>query len=148
MRRTGPACATALAALALVGCGQSPGEVSEATTSPPAFVEAVRQLVQPAERMGVVATAALDVSGDQPEMVEVDGLVGDAEREMTEFRALRPGDQPLRSEQARLLSAMAPIVSRMRGVQAILRSRSRSGLGDATIGLLAALEGLPSAARS
>lgn len=147
-RRTGPAGALALAALVLAGCGQDPGATSVATTPPAAFVDAVRQLVGPAERMGVVASAALDREGPQPAAVEVDGLVIDAARELREFRALRLGDPGLAGEQQRLAGAMAPIVQRMRAVQAILRSEARAGLPDATRSLLTALEGIPSAARS
>lgn len=147
-RRTRPAGALALAAIVLAGCGQGPATRSVATTPPAAFVEAVEELVQPAQRMGVVATAALAPDGPQPSMAEVDGLVRDAAREMRQFRALRPGDPALASEQRRLLAAMAPIVQRMRAVQAILRADARAGLSGATDALLTALEGMPSAARS
>jgi len=148
MRRTAPAGALALAALALAGCGTGSDSATVRTTTPAEFVEAVRQLVQPAERMGVVATAALDESGPQPQAVEVDGLVDDVGREVREFRALRPGDEALRMEQARLLQVMEPVVSRVRAVRAILRSESRAGLRDATTQLLDALGEVPSAARS
>ncbi len=147
-RRTGPAGALALAALVLAGCGQGPGARSVVTTPPSAFVDAVKQLVQPAERMGVVAVAALRPDGPQPSPVEVDGLVGDAARELREFRALRPGDPALAAEQRRLVAAFTPIVQRMRAVQAILRADARAGLSGATSALLTALEGIPSAARS
>lgn len=147
-RRTGPAGALALAALVLAGCGQGPGARSVDTTPPAAFVDAVRQLVKPAERMGVVATAALRPDGPQPSGVEVDGLVGDATRELREFRALRPGDPSLVAEQRRLVAAFTPILQRMRAVQAIMRADARAGLSGATASLLTALEGIPSAARS
>ena len=80
-------------------------------------------------------------------LVEVDGLVGDAEREVREFRAMRFGDPALRAEQARLVRAMRSIVARMKAVQATLRSGSRAGLPGTATSLLGALEGLPSAAR-
>lgn len=147
-RRTGPAGALALAALVIAGCGQGPSAESAATTPPAAFVDAVKELVQPAERMGVVAAAALRPDGPQPSSVEVDGLVGDAARELREFRALRPGDAALVAEQRRLVAAFTPIVQRMRAVQAILRADARAGLSGATTALLMALEGIPSAARS
>ena len=148
MRRTAPAGALALAALALAGCGTGSDATPARTTTPAEFVDAVRQLVQPAERMGVVATAALDQAGPQPQAVEVDGLVDDVAREVKEFRALRPGDEDLRMEQTRLIRAMEPVVSRVRAVRAILRSESRAGLRDATTQLLEALGEVPSAARS
>ena len=147
-RRTGPAGALALAAIVLAGCGQGPGAGDVATTPPAAFVDAVKQLVEPAERMGVVATSALRPDGPQPSVVEVDGLVGDATRELREFRALRPGAPALVAEQRRLVEAMTPIVQRMRAVQAIFRADARAGMAGATNALLTALEGLPSAARS
>ncbi len=147
-RPTGPAGALALAAIVLAGCGQGPGAVSVGTTPPAGFVESVRQLVAPAERMGVVATSALDRDGPQPSMVEVDGLVGDAVRELREFRALRLGDAALAGEQRRLVAAMTPIVQRMRAVQAIMRADARAGLPGATRALLTSLEGIPSVARS
>lgn len=134
--------------MVLAGCGQDPGAVSVATTPPAAFVDAVRQLVAPAERMGVVATAALDGQGPQPQRVEVDGLVADAARELREFRALRLGDVALAAEQQRLVAAMTPIVQRMRTVQSVLRADARTGLADAARSLLGSLEGIPSAARS
>ncbi|MBU6363690.1 MAG: hypothetical protein KGQ95_05680 [Acidobacteria bacterium] len=148
MRRTAPAGALALAALALAGCGTGSDAATVPVTTPAQFVEAVRQLVQPAERMGVVATASLDEEGPQPQAVEVDGLVDDVTREVKEFRALRPGDEALRMEQTRLLRAMDPVVSRVRAVRAILRSDSRAGLRDATTQLLDALREVPSTARS
>lgn len=138
----------ALAALALAGCGASGDTASVATTPPAPFVDAVRQLVAPAERMGVVATSALDAEGPQPRQVEVEGLVADAKRELAEFRALRPGDPALRAEQSRLAAAMAGILARMRTIRAILATDAHTGLSGATTGLLDALEGIPSAARS
>ncbi len=147
-RRTAPAGALALAALALAGCGTGSDVATVRTSTPAEFVEAVRQLVQPAERMGVVATAALDPAGPQPQSVEIDGLVDDAAREMKEFRALRVVDDALRTEQARLLRVMAPVVARVRAVRAILRAESRTGLRAATTELLDALQEVPSAARS
>lgn len=148
MRRTAPAGVLALAALALAGCGTGSDATTARTTTPAEFVDAVRELVQPAERMGVVATAALDEDGPQPQSVEVDGLVDDMSREIREFRALRPGDEDLRMEQTRLLRAMEPVASRVRAVRAILRGDSRAGLRDATSQLLVALGEVPSAARS
>jgi hypothetical protein len=74
--------------------------------------------------------------------------VGDATRELREFRALRPGAPALVAEQRRLVEAMTPIVQRMRAVQAIFRADARAGMAGATNALLTALEGLPSAARS
>ncbi len=147
-RRTAPAGALALAALALAGCGSGPDATALRATTPAEFVDAVRELVQPAERMGVVATASLDPDGPQPQPIEVDGLVDDVVREVREFRVLRPGDEALRMEQTRLLRAIDPVVSRMRAVRAILRSESRAGLRDATVQLLDALGEVPSAARS
>lgn len=111
-------------------------------------MEGVRQLVAPAERMGVLATSALDASGAQPSPIEVDGVVGDAERELREFRALRPGDPALRDEQARLAELMRPVLARMREIREILDSPSRPGLRSATDEFLDVLEGIPSAARS
>ncbi len=147
-RRTRPAGALALAALVVAGCGQASGDVPVVTTPPAVFVDGVRELVAPAERMGVLATAALNPVGAQPLAIEVDGVVDTAVRELREFRALRPGAPALKAEQARLVAAMQPIVVRMREVRVILRSRSRTGLPGATSSLLDALEGLPSAARS
>ncbi len=147
-RRPGPAGALALAALALAGCGSGSDRADVATTPPSAFVDAVRELVRPAERMGVVATAALDTGGTRVSPAEVDGLVDDANRELREFRALRPGDAALVAEQSRLVAAMGPIVARMRQVRSILRTDAHSGLADSTTQLLESLEAIPSAARS
>lgn len=147
VRRTVSAGALALAALFAAGCGPGQDPVRVATSPPAEFVDAVRQLVRPAERMGVVSASAVDATGAQPSMIEVDGLVGDAERELRDFRAMQFGDPALRAEQARLVSAMRSIVARMKAVQATLRSGGRAGLPGATTSLLGALEGLPSAAR-
>lgn len=147
VRRTVSAGALALAALFAAGCGPGQDPARVATSPPAEFVDAVRQLVRPAERMGVVSASAVDATGAQPSMIEVDGLVGDAERELREFRAMRFGDPALRAEQARLVRAMRSIVARMKAVQATLRSGGRAGLPGATTSLLGALEGLPSAAR-
>jgi hypothetical protein len=132
----------------VAGCGQSPGDAPVPTTPPAAFVEGVRELVEPAERMGVLATAVLKPGGPQPSSIEVDGVVADAARELREFRALRPGDPALVTEQARLADAMAPIVARMRELRTIITSGSRAGLSTATTSLLEALEEIPSAVRS
>lgn len=131
----------------VAGCGQGPGDAPLPTTPPAAFVEGVRQLVAPAERMGVLASSSLDTASAQPSPIELDGVVGDAQRELREFRALRPGDPALRAEQARLVEVMRPIVARMREVRDILRSPSRAGLRSATDEYLDVLEGLPSAVR-
>lgn len=147
VRRTVSAGALALAALFAAGCGPGQDSARVATSPPAEFVDAVRQLVRPAERMGVVSASAADATGAQPSMIEVDGLVGDAERELRDFRAMQFGDPALRAEQARLVSAMRSIVARMKAVQATLRSGGRAGLPGATTSLLGALEGLPSAAR-
>lgn len=119
-----------------------------ATTPPSAFVDAVRELVRPAERMGVIATAALDTGGARASSAEVNGLVGDATRELREFRALRPGNPALAAEQSRLVIAMRPVVARMRQIRSILRTDAHSGLTDATTLLLDSLKAIPSAARS
>ncbi len=108
----------------------------------------MRELVQPAERMGVVATAALDTGGARASSAEVNGLVDDAIRELREFRALRPGDPALVAEQSRLATTMRPVVARMRQIRSILRTDAHSGLADATTQLLDSLEAIPSAARS
>lgn len=132
----------------VAGCGQGTGDAPARTTSPATFVEGVRELVAPAERMGVLAASSLDESSAQPSPIEVDGVVGDAERELREFRALRPGDASLQAEQARLVALMRPVVARMREIRDILDSPSRAGLGSATDEFLEVLEGIPSAARS
>jgi hypothetical protein len=147
-RRTRPLGALALATLALAGCGAPGDTASVATTPPAAFVDAVRELVAPAERMGVVATSALSPEGPQAAQVEVTGLVADARRELREFRALRPGDPVLRAEQSRLSVAMARVIDRMARVRTILATESRTGLAGATTALLDALGEMPSAARS
>jgi hypothetical protein len=118
------------------------------TTPPAAFVEGVRELVAPAERMGVLAASSLDASSAQPSPIELDGVVGDARRELREFRALRPSDPALRTEQARLVQVMRPIIARMREIRDILGAPSRAGLQSATAEYLDVLEGLPSAVRS
>ncbi len=146
-RRSGPAGAIALAALTLVGCGSGADRASVATTPPAAFVDGVRELVRPAERMGVIATAALAPAGAQASPVEVDGLVSDAARELREFGALRPGAPALVAEQARLVRAMQPIVLQMRRIRSILRDDARPGLPAATSALLESLGGIPSAAQ-
>lgn len=118
------------------------------TTPPAAFVQGVRELVAPAERMGVLAASSLDPAAAQPSPIELDGVVGDAQRELREFRALRPGDPQLRAEQARLVQVMRPIIARMREMRDILESPSRAGLRSAAGEFLDVLEGMPSAARS
>jgi hypothetical protein len=110
-------------------------------------VDGVRELVRPAERMGVIATAALAPAGAQASPVEVDGLVSDAARELREFGALRPGAPALVAEQARLVRAMQPIVLQMRRIRSILRDDARPGLPAATSALLESLGGIPSAAQ-
>ncbi|MSO43889.1 MAG: hypothetical protein EXQ74_01040 [Thermoleophilia bacterium] len=104
--------------------------------------------MHPAERMGVVATAALDASGPQPLGIEVAGLVDTADRELADFRAITLGDPVLIDERSRLASAMAAIIPHMRRVRAILVSDGRGGLASATTSLLDALKGIPSAAHS
>jgi hypothetical protein len=147
-RRPGPAGALALAALALAGCGSGSDAANIASTPPSVFVDAVRDLVRPAGRMGVIATAALGTSGVRASGAEMDALVDDAARELREFRALRPGDQALVAEQSRLVAAMGPVVARMRRIRSILRTDDHSGLADSTTRLLDSLEAMPSAARS
>lgn len=132
----------------VAGCGQGTGDAPVPTTPPAAFVEGVRQLVAPAERMGVLAASSLDASAAQPSPIELDGVVGDAQRELREFRALRPGDPALRAEQARLVAVMRPIIARMREIRDILEVPSRPGLRSAAEEFLDVLEGMPSAARS
>lgn len=147
-RTTGPVGALVLCAVMLSGCGQDAGAPAVATSSPARFVEAVRELVTPAERMGVVGTAALDRGDARPTRAEVDGLVADATRELREFRGMRLGDAALAREQQRLASAMEPVVRSMRSVRDMLRRGGDTGLRDAVRDLLEVLEGIPSAARS
>lgn len=137
-----------LAALALGGCGSGPESARVLTASPSAFVEGVRDLVRPAERMGVIATAALAEGTAQASSIEVDGLVDHATRELRQFRALRLGDRALVAEQSRIVRLMGPIVSRMRTIRTVLRTDARRGLAEETSTLLRSLEAIPSAARS
>ena len=64
MRRTVSAGALALAALFAAGCGPGQDPARVATSPPAEFVDAVRQLVRPAERMGVVSASAADATGE------------------------------------------------------------------------------------
>ena len=137
----------ALIALAFAGCGSGEQAVRVQTTSPAAFVESVRQLVQPAERMGVIATTALSGEGAQASNIEVDGVVDDITREVREFGALHLSDPALTAEQRRLLAAIVPIVATMRQMRGALKASGKVGLKSATSQLLIALRGIPSAAQ-
>ncbi len=138
----------ALSALAFAGCGSGDDSVRVQTTSPAAFVDAVTRLVQPLQRMGVVATVTLEGSGAQPARIEVDGLVDDMARELHRFSAIHMGDPALAAEQKRLLAAVGPIAQTMRQVRAAINAQGHRGLKAATTVLLNQLKGLPSIALS
>jgi hypothetical protein len=135
----------AMVALAVTGCGSGDDAARTQTTSPAAFVDAVSALVQPAERMGVVATSVLEGGVDQPQQVEVVGLTDDVARQITRFGALRLGDPALAATQKRLLAAMGPIATSMRQVRAGIEAPGHTGLQVATTTLLNELKALPSA---
>ena len=135
----------AFVALTVAGCGSGDDATRTQTTSPAAFVDAVSALVQPAERMGVVATTVLEGGSDQPQQVEVNGLTDDVARQIRRFGALRLGDPSLAATQKRLLAAMGPIAVSMRQVRAGIEADGHTGLQAATTTLLNELKALPSA---
>ena len=135
----------AFVALAVSGCGSGDDAARTATATPAAFVDAVTALVQPAQRMGVVATSVLEGGADQPQQVEVAGLTTDVTRQIARFGALRLGDPALAATQKRLLAAMGPIAASMRQVRAGIEASGHAGLQDATTRLLEELKALPSA---
>lgn len=138
----------ALSALAFAGCGSGGDPVRVQTTSPAAFVDAVSALLQPVQRMGVVATTTLDGRGDQPSRIEVDGLVDDMAREIRRFRVIHVVDPALAAEQKRLLAVMSPIAQTMRQVRVAIDTDGHPGLKAATTTLLNQMKGVPSAALS
>ena len=135
----------ALAALALAGCGSGDDVARTSTTSPAAFVTAVGDLVQPAERMAVLATAVLENDADQPQQVEISGLSDRLEREYRHFGELRLGDPSLAAEQKRLLARMGPIMTTARQVRAGIEASGHAGLKESTATLVSQLEGIQSA---
>ena len=135
----------ALVALAVAGCGSGDDSARTQTTTPAAFVDAVSALVQPAQRMGVVATSVLEGGPDQPQQSEIDGLTDDVARQVQRFGALRLGDPALAATQKRLLAAMGPIVTSMRDVRAGIEASGHAGLQDAATRLLDELKAIPSA---
>jgi hypothetical protein len=135
----------ALVAFTVTGCGSGDDVARIRTTSPMAFVDAVTALLQPAQRMGVVATSVLQGGADQPLQVEVAGLTDDIAREINRFSALRLGDPALAAAQKRLLAAMAPIATSMRQVRAGIEAEGHAGLQSATTRLLNELKAIPSA---
>lgn len=145
-RRAGSAGALALVALSLAGCGSGVDSARVTTAAPIAFVDSVRGLVAPAERMAVVASASLGGEGGEPSAVELNGLMRTVRTSLSDFAHLRLGDPALRAEQSRLVRVMHPVVARMRAVRIALNAQGHAGLAPATAALLNAIRRIPSAA--
>lgn len=135
-----------MAALSLAGCGSGADSARVTTTPPAAFVGAVRDLVAPAERMAVIASASLGGEGGPASAVELNGLMDHARTSLDDFAHLSLGDSALRAEQMRLMRVMRPVAARMRAVRIALGAHGRAGLAPATAALLDAIRGIPSAA--